>query len=342
MKILKVGDLHLYTKEIRSTKKMIENNVVMLEGIYNLLISDEEIKLVLFGGDIQHRTPSGKNTLYETSLWRYWFKKIGLLMQKRYEKNSVRVIDREIGQKLEKQLDDGEILPLFTLEGNHDVDNEVEYTFYDDLLSNGYLVNPLQLVIEEETQINFHNYGEAAIKYEKLLGVNSVIGYYHDTVVTEEMPFWTGGKDEYVAEKVLDGVDLGVINHIHNNYDPIYVNTESGGQSVAWVMGSMGRTSFSEGQLRDHGYCGLVDTNNLEELGTVEIELIKKEEYFNYKAELKSRQNKKDYKDFSLDIGEDVVRQYQDPRNDIRALEDLDDSVVAVCLEILDEVMDKE
>lgn len=341
MKGLYVGDLHLNSKEIRSTKRMVDNNVVMLEGIYDFLVDNEDIKFVVFLGDIQHRTPAGKNTLAETAKWRNHFKRIGELMADRYPFEDIKILEElEDGQEpTVERIRSGQVYPLFTLKGNHDEDNEESYTFYDDAVSEGLLYNPRGIVVEGKTQINFFNYGYADDVRKKERGVEQVIGLYHDVIATEESPFWLGKHKSYQVEEILNGVDLGIIGHIHTNSDPIYVDTESG-ESVAWTLGSMGRTSFSDGQIRDYGYCGLVDTDDLNELGTVEIEQIKSTEYFNMKAELKSREKKKEYADFAIKIDEGYMRQHNDPREDIRTIEWLDDDVRPVCLEILDEVME--
>ena len=341
MKVLHVGDLHLDTKEVRSTKKLVENNEVMLKGIYDTIVADEEIELLIFMGDIQHKIPTGKNTLMETTKWKSWFKKIGEVMKERYQSDRVKVIEpkKEGKDSLSKKIEKGEIYPVFTLRGNHDIDNEIPYTFYDNVVDDGLMCNPERLVIDGETQYNFYNYGEADKTIKKKKGVKQVIGLYHDVVVTEESPFWVGKDPAYPAETILEGIDLAIIGHIHSNSDPIYVETESG-QSVAWTFGSMGRTSFSEGQIRDVGYCALVDTEDITQLGLVEVEVIKGVEYFNMKAELKKRENKREYKDFSLKIEDGHVRTHTDPRDDIREMEGLEDKVRDVCLDILHEVME--
>lgn len=342
MKVLYVGDLHLYTKEIRSTKKLVDNNEVMLKGLYDFLVENEEIKLLVFMGDIQHRTPTGKNTLSETSKWKKWFRKIGSLMAERYPAKTVRILETlsEGQEKSKDRISEGEAYPVFTLKGNHDMDNEVEYTFFDDIVSDGLLLNPDGLVIDKTTQINFHNYGDANKKYKKKKGVTQVIGLYHDIVATIESPFWVGDTPSYPADKVLDGVDLGIVGHIHSNSDPIYIDTESGGKSVSWTFGSMGRTSFSEGHMRDVGFCALVDTDDITDLGLAQIDVIKSTEYFNMKQELKSRENKKEYKDFALKIEGGHKRTHVDPRDDIRGMDGLEDEVRDVCLNILQEVME--
>lgn len=342
MKMLEVGDLHLDTKEIRSTLKLVDNNVVMLKGIYDYLVADEEIKLLTFLGDIQHKIPQGKNTMKETDLWKYWFRKIGRLMAGRFPADAVRILEtlEEDDTSSMEMILDGEIYPVFTLKGNHDVDNEVDYTFYDSIVNEGLLINPEGLVIEGTTQINFHNYGFAETEYQREDGVTQVIGLYHDVIATEESPFWVGTHPAYPVDKILDGIDLGVIAHIHSNSDPIFVETESGGEAVAWTLGSMGRTAFSAGQIRDVGYCALIDTDDITQLGLVEIDVIPQGVYFNFKGEMLVREQRKSYADFNLGLDDVVVRQYTDPREDIRNIEGLDEGVLGVCLSIMDEIME--
>ncbi|MFV1457649.1 hypothetical protein VJ282_34220 [Bacillus mycoides] len=102
----------------------------------------------------------------------------------------------------------------------------------------------------------------------------------------------------------------------------------------------MGRTSFKEENLRDFGYCGLIDTNNLEEFGLVEIDVIPAAEYFSYEKALAAKKSAKDYKDFSLRM-ETVERKHEDPRDVIRSLEDVDDDVKDFGVEILTLIHDR-
>lgn len=338
---LVVGDLHLHTKEMRSTKRMVDNNVVMLEGLYDVLVEEPGIKLLEFIGDIGHAVPTGKNTLTETAKWTHWFRKIGELMKERYDATRIRVLESGVvdGEStIGDKIADGNLYPLFVVKGNHDIDNEGNFTYYDMLLAEGIMCNPDGLIIDETTQVNFYNYGEADKVYEKEDGVEQVIGLYHDVIANEESPFWVGVHPAYESTEILRGIDLGIVGHIHQKEDPIFVETDEG-TSVQWTFGSMGRTSFTQGQVRDVGYCALVDTEDLEKLGTVEVPLIPKDEYFNFRAEIEKRQKDKTYEDFSLGLGDDIKRTYEDPRDEIRNMDGMEDSVREVCIEIMDEIM---
>lgn len=341
MEIFVAGDLHLHTKEIRSTKKMVDNNEVMLDGLYDTVSEQESIRLMLYAGDIQHATPSGKNTLFQTTMWENKFREMGVLMQERFDPKEVKVImhtkeeTREINQKLRRK----EIYPLFSLKGNHDIDNTEDFTFFDMLVEKGLLINPKALMVGT-TQINFYNYGEAGEVRKRYKGAEKVVGFYHDIIATEESPFWVGKHPAYQDSEVLVGEDLAIIGHIHTESEPIIVDTVDGGKCVVWYIGSMGRTSYATGQIRSYGHSGVFNTEDLSKLGRVTIPLIPKEEYFNMSKEMAVRGIKKTYSDFRLGLEEDVVRQYTDPRDDIRGLKDIPEDVMRVCVEILDEVME--
>ena len=79
--VLFVGDLHLHTRELRTTRKYVENNELMLNNLYNIVEEDENICMVVLLGDIQHKTPIGKNTLKETTMWEDKLIKLGKLLK---------------------------------------------------------------------------------------------------------------------------------------------------------------------------------------------------------------------------------------------------------------------
>ena len=86
--VLFVGDLHLYDKEMVSTKGYVKSNEVMLDNLYQHILGNPHIKLVIFEGDIQHKTPI---KIRETHKWRTWFRKLGQLMLERLDESGLDV-----------------------------------------------------------------------------------------------------------------------------------------------------------------------------------------------------------------------------------------------------------
>ncbi|KTF59763.1 MULTISPECIES: metallophosphoesterase [Bacillus amyloliquefaciens group] len=356
MKILMVGDLHLYTNEIRTTKKMVKNNEVMLKNLYKYLKENEDIDLVIFGGDLQHQTPKG-DVLREVSLWRKWFRKIGKLMAPRRKRIKNFKI-HGVSEKVKKGFDKGRIYPLISVRGNHDDDKVLkvtaenkddyikQYTFFDELVDEDLILNPKGLTFtagDDKFYIDIRNYGEADRSVPKGAKNRKVIAVFHDNVLQPESPLWMiKGKSKegvYNAEDVMVNVDIGILNHIHERVDPLYIEA-SDGVKVLWQIGSMGRTSLKDENMRDVGYCGLIDTDNLDSFGTVEIDVIPAEEYFSFQKAFDAKKRKSDYEDFELKMNT-VNRKFQDPREDIKALEDVDDRVKQVCVDTLTEIMDR-
>lgn len=370
-KVLLVGDLHLNAKEMVSTKKMVLNNMVMFESLYTYLENNTDINLVIFLGDIQHKTPSGKNSSREVYRWNKAFSKIGKLMKPRYFENNIKVITsykvnddginiNKYGLEIPEAIDinegirNNELNPLFTLRGNHDIDVErvngltvsensdlIPYTYYDSCISNGILINPDQLLINDELLINFYNYGEVEQVYPHYDTVKHTIGLYHDTIVTEDTPFWirdSGGV--YTPEVAIKHEDVVYIGHIHERYEPVFVETEGKIVPIV-VVGSMGRTSTNEGQIRDMGYCHEINLNELNATNSVELPVIPVSEYFNLREKIARRETADTLREFSLSMGDDVrdVAEFTDVRSLVNTL-DIEPDIKATCISLLDEVME--
>ncbi|MBE7114676.1 hypothetical protein FT641_19895 [Bacillus paranthracis] len=350
MKILNVGDLHLNATEMRNTVRMKDNNKLMLKNLIKFIVEDEEIGLVIFEGDLQHKTPQD---MQEVAEWRKLFRLLGRIMQKRMRGKKFNFIG--LDDKTKKKLESGKIYPVVACRGNHDNEitlknDEKQYTFFDELLSEGLIINPKGVAFKDNGQkfyIDIRNYGHADRELPKKIREDKswfVMAVLHDNVLMPESPLWMlkskGKEGVYDATKVLKGVNIGILGHIHENVDPIYIEMEDGSVSVLWQTGAMGRTSFKEENLRDYGYCGLIDTNNLEEFGLVEIDVIPAEEYFSFEKALAAKKSASDYKDFSLRM-ETVERKHEDPRDVIRALEDVDDDVKEFGVEVLNLIHDK-
>lgn len=352
MKFLIVGDLHLRERELSTTKGLVESSSQMLDGIIKVLEDDPEIKMVFFLGDIQHDTPRSKRTLRETTIWKSKLSRIGGIVSERTPKTIIVPRENEEEDLLNKKL------PLFSLVGNHDIENKMKsayvgynYTFFDDLIYTGILQNPRGVLYKDGGTVYYvqlNNYGEAEtpildsikeldenIKYIKLL---------HDTVVTPDSPSWMSllGEDEYyLAEDILGDCDLAVCGHIHEPLPPITVqgNGELGTKEAIYIQtGSMGRTSMTDAHMRDYGFCTVVDTSEGIHTTELRIPLMSVENYYNWK-QIRLNQNKKEAiksgNMFKLDFGS-VELTSNDPREDIRELE-IEEDVKENCIQAIND-----
>lgn len=348
MKVLFVGDLHLYDRELSTTKRMRENNIEILKGIYEYLKNNEEIKLCVFEGDIQHKTPTSKGALYEISKWKYWLRKIGDLMSERSPK--LVIVQREGVDK-----DRLHKMPanLFTLQGNHDMATElrsmnqnVDYTLFDDLLFEGILQNPRGVCFKDSGKlyyIQLNNYGEADAPVPKQIldkGNFNIVKVFHDTIDVPEQENWVrigGSKGVYKGSDVLVDAQLGIAGHIHNYLAPSVVDTVDGKSAVFVQTGSLGRTSASEMNMRDHGYCTVLDTTDGLDVIQVQIPLIDVDEYFDWARIMLNNQQKESLKNsqnFNIALG-DYERKHFDPKEDIKEM-DIPEDVKENCLKTLE------
>lgn len=380
-KILFVGDLHLHSKELSSTKKMIKNNIVILEQIYNYLAENTDIYLVIFLGDIQHLTPSGKNSTREVYRWNKMFEKIGNLMKPRFKENNIKIIDHQTtltlnnidynvnkyGLEIPKvddyyqSIENEEILPLFTLRGNHDIDSErvnglqttdnyslYPYTYYDICIATGILTNPSQIIINDEVLINFYNYGEVHTVYDnhENLDIKLTIGLYHDTLITDDLPIFLQNSNSYTISEAVKTEDIAIVGHIHNKGDVQICETDTGHLVAVIVVGSMGRTSTNEGQIRDVGYCFKVDLENISQYEEVSMNLIPANEYFNLREALKRKEAHRETLNFSLSIqnqsenGEAIS--YQVDAETLINRAEIEQDVKEKCLDLIRKVTNKE
>lgn len=351
MKLFNVGDMHLRAEEMRFTVKMKDNNEVMLKNLVQEVREDPTIGLVILGGDIQDKTPSD---MREVALWRKYFRELGKIMKERINLNAFKFVG--LDKKTQAGLKNGTIYPVIACRGNHDHEKvlkneETQYTFFDELVEEGLIINPQGVAFKENGQkyyIDIRNYGQADRKLPKTVTDKPddwfVMVVFHDNVLMPESPLWllkSKGKDGvYNAEEVMEGVDVGFLNHIHEKVDPIFIEKPNGKTGVLWQYGSMGRMSFKQENLRDVGYCGLYDTENKDIFGSVEIDVIPAEEYFSYEKAMQVKQRETDYKNFSLQM-ETVERTSEDPCEVIRGLENVDDDVKEFGIEILRQIQDR-
>lgn len=302
MRILVVGDLHLYDKELRSTKGYVANNQVMLDNLYRYIEDDEGIKLVVFLGDIQHKTPK---SLGESYKWRQWFKKLGQLMLSRYD-GSYEVYPASTIEGA---------YPVYSLRGNHD--NEVkqrrrdDFTFFDELLHEGLIQNP-ESIITPNSLLILNNYGEVQ---EVPNPIKQTIGLYHDLVYHDNSPSYVGLIKQTEPDSWIDGqtqlgnINLALVGHIHEPEPEVVIHNHLGQDVRMMQVGSMGRTSLTPENQRDVGYCALVDDESLA-VERVEIPVLPAVDYFNLQELVNQQRTSDSYADFGLDIDEVNIEVY--------------------------------
>lgn len=293
---------------MKSTRGVIENNKIMLDSIYKKVEEDVDIGLVLFLGDIQHTTP---RDIKQVSQWRKWFLELNMLMA-----------DRDMTDITLRYRDDHphpNDLRVVSVKGNHDFEiynkKANDYTFFDELESEGLIGNPDQVVFNDNGNpvvFDLRNYGEAdrllpAEMQDKAL----TVAFTHDNIQTEFSDEFVkmivekaGG---YSVEDIGVGVDLMINGHIHTKFPPQTVNIEESGKPCVYkICGSIARTSLSRGQMRDVGYGILLDTSEEElDVEDVEFDILPYKEYFDLAGYQHSQKVNAKVKDFTLGMDED-------------------------------------
>lgn len=326
-KHLTVGDLHLYDKEMRTTKKMVENSRVILDELYKYLKENEDIIFLNVNGDIQHKTPSNVYNRKEVAYWRKMFTKIGRLMQRRFKKfkgyNLVGVTD-EVKDKFKK----GDIYPIFTTKGNHDMDKEGIHTFYNDLEDEGLIIRVDGLLValdNKRTFFSYRDYGVETREIPEFKTQTDVIALEHNDILHEESLLWNvpnADKKFKSAVEVTKGADVTILHHVHQRVDPIYVGRDK--DRVLWQVGSLGRTAYDDVSKRDVGYGALMKFGNVTDFATVEMDLIPYREYFSYKKIERAKEREHDFKDFMLKVDDYEISKvsYEEDIDNFEGIED--------------------
>src|SRR5699024_10174553 len=251
MKHLTVGDLHLYDREMRSTKKMIENSSVILEELYDFLIENEDVVLLNINGDIQHTTPINKYKRKEVAKWRNMFRKIGQLMKERFRENVKGFKLVGVDKETTKEFKVGNINPIFTTKGNHDIDNELGHKFYDELIEEGLIINVEGLLVNVEDKKTFFSYRDYATMQRtlrKLRRDTDIIAIEYKYILEDDSCCWYVNDVDDKFIKVEDAVketDVTILEHLHDKIEPLYIG-EEGKATVLWQVGSMARTAFRD------------------------------------------------------------------------------------------------
>ena len=321
MKTLIVGDLHLMYREMKSTRGAVANNKVMLDAIYQRVEEDEEIGLVIFLGDIQHTTP---RDIKQVSDWRRWFIKLNKLMVTR---NTTPINLRYPEDKKNKN-----DVRVISLRGNHDDEifnrKPTDYTFFDELESEGLIGNPEQIFFEDDGHAvvyDIRNYGHAdRVLPASLQDKALVVALTHDTIISEYSDEWlqllveeSGG---YRVEDIAVGCHIMINGHIHTKYptQPVSV-TETGEPCIFMIAGSLARTSVTQDNLRDVGYGLTLDTSEDEvDVEEIEFDLLPFKEYFDLRGYQHQQALNQSTRDFSLGLDDQTVISQEDLEQTIR------------------------
>lgn len=324
---------------MKSTKGAIKNNQIMLDSIYKKVEEDDDIGLVVFLGDVQHTTP---RDIKQVSDWRRWFVKLNQLMIARTEtKVNLRYAEGK------KHKNDSRVL---SVRGNHDDEifnrRKNDYTFFDELESEGLIANPEQAIIEDNGNAvvyDIRNYGEADRKLPTNLQDKALtVALTHDNLMTDD-------SDEFIklivdeangfrVEEIADGVDLLINGHIHTKYPPQAVTVEETGKPCIFMMnGALARTSLTQDNLRDVGYGMLLDTSSEEvDVQEVEFDILPYKEYFDLKGYQHQQALNNATKDFSLGLDEQTVISQEDLEQTIRENRQYSNQVREKALEFLE------
>lgn len=328
-------------REMKSTRGAIKNNKVMLDSIYKTVEEDSDIGLVVFLGDIQHNTP---RDIKQVSDWRRWFIKLNWLMS---DRTGVKVNLRYPEDKEYKN--DTRVI---SLRGNHDDEifnkRKNDYTFFDELESEGLIANPEQVIYEENGEavvLDIRNYGHAdRILPESLQNKALTIALTHDSLMTEYSEEYikliveeSGGYD---VEDIAKGCDILINGHIHKKAEPQAVTVRETGKPVIFMTcGSLARTSLAQDNLRDVGYGLTLDTSGEElDVQDIEFELLPYIEYYDLKGYQHKQKLNQASKDFSLGLDENKVINQEDLEQTIRESRQYSNQVREKALEFLEMV----
>lgn len=312
VKILQVTDMHLRDEDTSTTKAMLQNNRKIFEELLKVIKEDANIALVVFGGDIQDKTP---HDLYEMSVWNEYFTQIGLIMNSRV--NKLKNLQVEGYPNILEDIEQNKVMFLPSARGNHDNNHRLKrnsledgnedveretHTYFDSLLLDKKIINPKWLKFNDGRQdifIDIRNYGSAGRELPVEAEGCYTIAVFHDNIVDAESNYWQKQDAKaYEASDVLKGVDLGLVNHIHKPLEPREIE-DLDWHPIMWQIGSIARMKFNDDEYRDEGYSAIYDTG-LNKLEVVKLDLIPKDDYFNIKKALKARKQRKDYSDLKL------------------------------------------
>lgn len=346
IKILHVPDIHLYDKEIGVSQGYPEQSLDILEKIQQEFIQGD-YDLVTLGGDVQHAKLT--NTRY-ISEFQKELRYLGILAKRRLRErgllDKIKVIDRN-GEELDVSKQSS---ILFSVRGQHDTNSIEEFTFFDLLLQNNVLVNPLTVTIEK-LQINFLNYSKDIdeITGKRNNNTQALISIFHNAIVQRGIYLDSiiGKTISPTSCEIFTGVDLALINDIHMHI-PTYDVLDGEDKTIVVTPGSLGRTSFNKSHDRDFGHMVKVcieESNDLNLKGEniydldvqlVEVDLVPSDKFFNKSLAFKKKRVENAFKNFCIEI-EDTRINYFDVKDEIEKNVE-DPEIKEICLQILESV----
>lgn len=327
-----ITDLHLSDRELSTTKGMVSNSIRILDNIYDTLLNNENIKVVILSGDIQHRTPNKRETISD---WTYKLIQIRDLLETRCRGLDLEVYNNE-GNLMERYS------PLFSLKGNHDYDKHVKFTYFDELLKLGVISNPKK-IIYNKTQYNLLNYGDVGIIDDEVYNKDSRVENYvllsHDYIYDNTAPQWAfelAEKGHAYHYNILEGLgyDVVLIGHIHEQR-PI---VELPFKTLLWQVGCPARTSYTSNSERDEGYTAIIGNDSMV-LNTLNLNLLHYEDYFKSVVTNARRERKNSLSEFSLNL-DSANLVYDSYEGSIDSVEGIDEDIKEKAKELIRRVED--
>lgn len=329
MKILHVPDLHLYDQDIGYSIGYADESIKILEKVKEEFITGE-YDLITLGGDIQHAKI--QKTKYISAFQRI-LAEIGVICKERLTEKGL--IDKiELYDIKGRKMPKGERF-LLSVRGNHDTNPIEEFTFFDLLIDNEIIINPRYMIIDD-LQINFINHTRDTSEFFEERRAKVVIGIYHNLIMDRGV-YTDGflGKSLEPSELgIFKDVDLAIINDIHAPL-PVYDVITGTQKTIVITPGSLGRTSFSKGQIRDYGNLVKVEIDENYDLnvGLVEIDLTPSDIFFNKEGLLKKKMIENAFENFSLEIA-DLEISYFNIYDELEKVVE-DEEIKDICIEIL-------
>lgn len=313
-----------------STSRMVENSGVILDNIYQELLDNPHIKVLILAGDLQHKIPNNRQLV---TSWIVKLKTIREELVKRFPEDVKVYKDGDL-------VEPNKVNPLISLKGNHDIHKEGKFTFFDELETLGY-IGRYDSIVWGGTQYNLYDYGQAD---KGLEGVyerkeDKVVGLFHDAFAYPGSPKWmmdNVGNGIYDLSQ-LQGLDVAIIGHIHDRISPIKVSHEDKSETIFWQPGCIARTSYSTPNKRDTGYSAYIDNTSLN-MYALDIDVVSSKGYFKeLKNDLK-KAHENSLKEFSLNLSETTIN-FNSYEEEIQAME-VEESVKDKAILLIDEVQD--
>lgn len=281
-----MGDIHLYDRELKSTKGYVKSNDVLLDNLIAFIKDNEEITAIILSGDVQHKTPQNIQLMAK---WRSKFKEMGDILGSRgFWENVTEIQGKNEGAP-----------PIFSLRGNHDFEIEQkqanDYTFFDDLLQEKLIHNP-RLIKLNNIALDFRDYGNEEDIYTKEDPDEYLISMFHNFVLFGD----DNNESAYSVATHAPESDIIILGHIHTAEDPKQGTHANGKRFHYLVPGSLARTQTDKRNFRDTGNIVVLDLNT-KGYETVELDLLPFTELFDF-AKITRNRNRTSPENLILDL----------------------------------------